>query len=164
MHLAPQLMGKAQSAYAAMGAEDTLDYWALKEAILKRYDISKDTYMYKHRFQKSEKEEASVSELVVQLNYVFRKWTRECETVKQLVDLMVMDQLLNTLQINVKIWMTQDIGRGSEAGKTTTCSEGDTYAASKADGEEMIEQLVEKLKSTMTNSARLSVLTVVSKS
>ena len=40
VRLAPQLTGKAQSAYAAMGA----DYWALKEAILRRYDISEDTY------------------------------------------------------------------------------------------------------------------------
>ena len=42
-------------------------------------------------------------------------------------------------------------------------SEDDTYAVSKSDGEEMIEQLVEKLK-LMTNSERLSVLTVVPKS
>lgn len=74
VRLAPQLTGKAQSAYAAMGAEDALDYWALKEAILKRYDISEDTY--KHRFRKAEKAEESVGELVVRLNDVFRKWTR----------------------------------------------------------------------------------------
>ena len=46
----------------------------------------------------------------------------------------------------------------------TTCSKGDTYAVSKADGEEMIEQLVEKLKSATTNSERLLVLTAVPKS
>ena len=46
----------------------------------------------------------------------------------------------------------------------TTSSKGDTYAVSKADGEEMIEQLVEKLKSTTTNSERLQMLTVVPKS
>ena len=39
----------------------------------------------------------------------------------------------------------------------------DTYAVSKADGEEMIVQLVEKLNLTTTNSEWLSVLTVMSK-
>ena len=39
----------------------------------------------------------------------------------------------------------------------------DTYAVSKADGEEMIVQLVEKLNSTTTNSEWLSVLTVMPK-
>ena len=103
MRLVPQLTGKA---YAAMGAEDALDYSALKEAILKRYDISEDTY--KHRFRRTEKkEEESVSELVVRLNDVFWKWTRECDTVEQLADVMVMGQLLNTLPVNVKIWVEE---------------------------------------------------------
>ena len=96
-----------------MGAEDALDYWALKEAILKRYDISEDTY--KHRFRRTEKkEEESVSELVVRLNDVFRKWTRECDTVEQLADLMVMEQLLNTLPVNVKIWVEERRPKTSE--------------------------------------------------
>ena len=106
VRLASQLTGKAQSAYAAMGAEDALDYWALKEAVLRCYDISEDTY--KHRFQRTEKEEESVSELVVRLNDVFRKWTtRECDTVEQLADLMAIEQLLNTLPVNVKIWVEE---------------------------------------------------------
>ena len=101
VHLTTQLMGKAQS-------------------ILKHYDISEDTY--KHRFRRTEKKEKeSVSELVFRLNDVFRKWTRECETVEQLADLMVMEQLLNTLPVNVKIWVeqksTHDFRGGSKAGR-----------------------------------------------
>ena len=110
VRLAPQLMGKAQSVYAAMGAEDALDYLVLKEAILKRYDISEDTY--KHRFRRTEKE--LVSKLVVRLNDDFRKWTRECDTVEQLADLMVMEQLLNTLPENVKIWVEERRPKTSE--------------------------------------------------
>jgi len=41
--LAPQLVGKAQQAYAAMGADDSGDYLKLKEAILRRYDINEKT-------------------------------------------------------------------------------------------------------------------------
>ena len=47
--LAPQLTGKAQQAYAAMGAEDAGEYTALKEAILRRYDISEETYRQRFR-------------------------------------------------------------------------------------------------------------------
>ena len=38
--LAPQLIGKAKQAYAAMSDEDSADYQMVKAAILKRYDIS----------------------------------------------------------------------------------------------------------------------------
>ena len=41
--LAPQLTGKAQQAYASMGAEEAGDYKQVKEAILRRY-ISQETY------------------------------------------------------------------------------------------------------------------------
>ena len=37
--LAPQLTGKVQQAYAALGAEEAVDYQRVKEAILRRYDV-----------------------------------------------------------------------------------------------------------------------------
>ena len=49
-------------------------------------------------------------------------------------------------------------------GETTCSKDDDTYAVTKADGEEMIEQLIEKLKSATVNSERLLVLTAVPKS
>ncbi|KAL5516201.1 hypothetical protein EMCRGX_G001479 [Ephydatia muelleri] len=100
------LTGKAQSAYAAMRAEDALDYRVMKEAILKRYEISEDSY--RQKFRRAEKNaEESVSEMAVRLNDVFRKWTRSSTTVEQLADLMVKEQLLNTLPVNVKIWVEE---------------------------------------------------------
>ena len=111
VRLAPLLTDKAPSAYAAMRAEDALDYRVLKEAILKRYKISEDSY--RQKFCRAEKKaEESVSEMVVRLNDLFRRktrscgqrrWTRSCATVEQLADLMVKEQLLNTLPVNVKI-------------------------------------------------------------
>ena len=100
------LTGKAQSAYAAMRAEDALDYRVMKKAILKRYEISEDSY--RQKFRRAEKKAGeSVSEMAVRLNDVFRKWTRSCTTVEQLADLMVKEQLLNTLPMNVKIWVEE---------------------------------------------------------
>ena len=42
--VAPQLMGKVQKAYVALEETKAGDYWALKEAILLRYDINAETY------------------------------------------------------------------------------------------------------------------------
>ena len=47
--IAPQLTGKAQQAYAAMKAEDAGNYQLVKEAILRRYDISEQTYRQRFR-------------------------------------------------------------------------------------------------------------------
>ena len=42
--LAPQLTGKAQQAYAAMSAESSTDYEAVKAVILRRYNnINEET-------------------------------------------------------------------------------------------------------------------------
>ena len=46
--VAPQLMGKAQQAYAAMSADDSCDYDQPKAAILRRYNINEE--MYRVRF------------------------------------------------------------------------------------------------------------------
>ena len=42
--LAPQLMGKARLAYAAMTDKDARNYDQVKAAIFQRYDINKKTY------------------------------------------------------------------------------------------------------------------------
>ena len=41
--LAPQLVGKAQQAYAGLTVADAGDYEKLKSAILRRYDIAEDS-------------------------------------------------------------------------------------------------------------------------
>ena len=59
--------------------------------------------------------------MAVRLNDVFRRWTKSCATVEQLADLMVREQLLNTLPVNVKIWVeerkAEDCGGGSTVGR-----------------------------------------------
>ena len=42
--LAPQLTGRAQQAYDAMATADAGAYSEMKKAILRRYDISEETY------------------------------------------------------------------------------------------------------------------------
>ena len=57
--LAPQLMGKAQKAYAAMATEDAGDYDPVKTTILKWYDINEETY--RQRFRAAMKTRATES-------------------------------------------------------------------------------------------------------
>ena len=47
--LAPQLSGRAQQAYAALTAEEALSYDGVKAAILRRYDITEETYRQRFR-------------------------------------------------------------------------------------------------------------------
>ncbi|KAL5489194.1 hypothetical protein EMCRGX_G018260 [Ephydatia muelleri] len=104
--LAPQLTGKAQQAYAAMRAEDAGTYQLLKEAILRRYDISDETY--RQRFRETvKKEDETVSELAVRLDDLLQKWTKDCKTVAEVRDLMVREQLLNALPRDLKIWVSE---------------------------------------------------------
>ena len=56
--LAPQLTGRAQQAYAALNADDAVKYEEVKAAILRRYDISEETYRQRFRTTK-ERGEAS---------------------------------------------------------------------------------------------------------
>eukprot|EP00731_Ephydatia_muelleri_P002480 Em0001g2480a len=100
------LTGKAQLAFAAMRAEDTGSYRCLIDAILRRYDISEETY--RRRFREAvKKEEETVSELTVRLNDLLQKWTKECKTVEDIRDMMVQEQLLDALPRELKIWVAE---------------------------------------------------------
>ena len=57
--LAPQLAGKAQRAYAAMGTEDASDYDKLKKAILRRYDINEESYRQRFRSATKKRDETN---------------------------------------------------------------------------------------------------------
>ena len=76
--LAPQLTGKAQQAYAAMSAEDATDYQQVKMAILRRYNISEETY--RRRFRMARKKEGETfGEMAIRLHDLGKKWMAGCE-------------------------------------------------------------------------------------
>ena len=58
LHLAPQLAGKAQKAYAALDAETAKNYDAVKESILHRYAITPETYRICFRKARRDREES----------------------------------------------------------------------------------------------------------
>ena len=133
--IAPQLTGKAQQAYAAMKAEDAGNYQLVKEAILRRYDISEQTYRQQFRDAVMKKDE-TVSELNVRLTDLFFKWTKGCKTVEQLGDLMILEQLVNALQTEVRVWVMER--KPKTLAEAATCKLADNYlSAQKQNGNQL---------------------------
>ncbi|XP_064386057.1 uncharacterized protein LOC135334709 [Halichondria panicea] len=112
--LAPQLSGKAQQAYAALSGEAAANYTQVKESILRRYDVNEETY--KRRFRTaSVRTGETVMELRVRLEDLAKKWLKECDTVDKLRDAVVLEQFLNSLPAEVRVWVQEHKPKTSEA-------------------------------------------------
>ena len=104
--LAPQLTGKAQQAYAALPTDQALDYDVVKAAILRRYDITEETY--RQRFRASTKGvEETHRELATRLGDLANKWLKDVTTVDQIKDAVVLEQFLNCLSPTIRIWIKE---------------------------------------------------------
>ena len=110
------LTGKAQQAYAALSAEDATKYAEVKAAILRRYDINEETY--RQRFRATRKKEGeSYTEMVIRLQDLFKKWTVGCKTVEEVSEKVVIEQLVNAMPSDLRIWIRErKLGTGAEAG------------------------------------------------
>ena len=70
-----------------MKVEDAGTYQLWKEDILRRYDISEETY--RQRFRDAERKDSeSVSEHPVRIADLFPKWTKSCKSIDEIRDLM----------------------------------------------------------------------------
>ena len=115
--LAPQLTGKAQQAYAALSADEATDYNALRTAILRRYNINEETYRRQFRSAELRKGETP-RELVTRLTDLARKWSKDCSTFDELLDLVVKEQLVNCLPEGARVWVRERKAKTSaEAGE-----------------------------------------------
>lgn len=104
--LAPQLTGKAQQAYAGMSLAESSDYDQLKAAILRRYEISSETYRRRFR-EAGRRESETYRELVTRLQDLSQKWMRGAETVEAVLDKVVMEQFLNSLPKETRVWVSE---------------------------------------------------------
>ena len=110
--LAPQLVGNAQQAYAALGPDDAKDYAILKKAILLRYDRATDRdleLLLERRVRLTENSLLGC-----------RIWLISglSNTKEELKDLIVLEQLVSTLPENVRIWVKEQKPKTStEAGQ-----------------------------------------------
>ena len=104
--LAPQLSGKAQQAYAEMDAAESSNYDRVREAILLRYDIDQESY--RQRFRTAKRKEGETNrELTTRLQDLVEKWTKKCETIAEVKDLIVMEQLVKTLPGDIGIFVVE---------------------------------------------------------
>ena len=87
-------------------AKDAGNYQLVKEAILRHYDISEQTPRQQFRDAVMKKDE-TLSKFNVHLTDLFLKWIKGCKTVEQLRDLMILEQLVNALQTEVRMWVTE---------------------------------------------------------
>ena len=105
--LAPQLTGKAQQAYAALDLDKTTDYDQVKSAILKRYNVTEETYRTRLRAQTRGKQE-SYAEMATRVMDLTRKWTRRCAADADAVrEVIAVEQLLNSMPVAVRVWVAE---------------------------------------------------------
>ena len=104
--LAPQLTGRAQQAYAAMPTADAGKYDDVKAAILRRYDINSETYRQRFRSIRLNEGE-SHREMATRLSDLIDKWMKECKSAKEVCELIVIEQLLETLPSEVRVWVRE---------------------------------------------------------
>ena len=115
--LAPNLVGKAQIAYAALSAAEAGSYDKLKETILQRYDITEESYRQRFRATRSKRGESN-RELVARLDDLANKWLESCTSVDEVKDKVVLEQFLSTLTEEVRVFIRERHPKTSkEAGK-----------------------------------------------
>ena len=117
LRLAPQLSGKALQAYAAVPTTDAAVYKKVKKAILRRYDISEESYRQRFRNERKKGGEA-YGDLAVRLQDLARKWLVGCGSVEEVVEKLVVEQLMATMPGELRVWVAErKPGKGEEAGR-----------------------------------------------
>ena len=87
-----------------MNSDDARDYEQVKETILLRYYINTETY--RQRFRTTRKQgDWSYRDLIVRLQDLSRKWTKDKISAEEIVDLMVTEQFLTTLPLELQVWV-----------------------------------------------------------
>ena len=111
-HLAPQLAGKAQQAFAALPLGESKAYDGVKTAILLRYGVSEETY--RRRFRTASRKSGETNrELAMRLMDPQSKWLKTHTTVQGIKEAIGIEQFLNGLQLEKRAWVKDK--------KPTTC-------------------------------------------
>lgn len=107
VRLAPLLTGKARAAYVAMDSTEALEYSKLKEAILAKFNINKETYRVNFRTAEVKGEETP-KELYVRLRDLYRRWLEPQKRSKEEIgELIIMEQFLRLLSPDLQVWLKE---------------------------------------------------------
>lgn len=110
-NLSALLRGKALDVYALMPADKALDYEALKDALLKRYDLTEDGFKRKFRSCRPEIGETFV-QFSVRLNSYFKRWIEMSKTEMSfdgLFDLILRDQFMHVCSKDLLLFLKERI-------------------------------------------------------
>ena len=69
----------------ALGNEEAGDYECIKWAILKRYDVSEESYHRKFR-ERSKTKEETYSDLATSLLDLANRWLEECSSKEEVIE------------------------------------------------------------------------------
>ncbi|XP_062603532.1 uncharacterized protein LOC134265323 [Saccostrea cucullata] len=109
LRLVPQLTGKALDTYARLGDGEASDYEVIKQAILKRYNLTASTYKDKFRGCRQYPTETFREFHSRAVNH-FDHWC-QMEKVNQrynvLVDVIMREQLINSSSRDLQIWLKE---------------------------------------------------------
>ncbi|XP_075186262.1 uncharacterized protein LOC142257859 [Anomaloglossus baeobatrachus] len=128
-YLTPGLRGKALDVFASLLQEQSGDYEAIKQALIRKYQLTPEVYRKKFRTLQRGPHD-SYSDVVDGLRTTFDQWIQglSVTTFEELRDLMVKDQLLHLCPVEVRQFvMDQEPKEASKAPQIA-----DTYEAKRA--------------------------------
>ncbi|XP_041356959.1 uncharacterized protein LOC121374100 [Gigantopelta aegis] len=108
-HLSALLKGRALDVYASMPSEQALNYNNLKEALLKRYDLTEDGFRLKFRTGKPETGE-TFQQFSVRLASYLRRWlemSKTEHTFKALFDVIMRDQFVQICNRELALFLKE---------------------------------------------------------
>ncbi|XP_065928583.1 uncharacterized protein [Magallana gigas] len=109
LRLIPQLTGKALDTYVRLGEVEANDYDVIKNAILKRYNLTASTYKDKFRGCKQFSSE-TFREFSSRATNYFDHWCQMEKVNKNhdnLVDVLMREQLTNSSSRDLQIWLKE---------------------------------------------------------
>ena len=107
--LSALLTGKALDVYSRLSETAAVDYKQLKEARLKRYDLTKDGFGSRFREGKQEEGE-SPGQFTARLNRYLSRWIELSKTEKSyegVRDLFIKEQFLNSCPVDLSIYLRE---------------------------------------------------------
>ncbi|CAG2250029.1 unnamed protein product [Mytilus edulis] len=110
-HLSALLKGKALDVYALMPVDKALDYPALKDALLKRYDMTEEGFKRRFRSCRPEPGETFI-QFSVRLDSYFKRWIDMAHTDNtyiSLYDLIIRDQFLHICSNDLSLFLKERI-------------------------------------------------------
>ncbi len=107
VHLILLLTGKAITLFVAMSPASMMDYVSLKQVVLKKYEISTETYRLRFRALDTSADETPV-ELFFRIKDLFSKWVRfDASTKMDIMETLVLEQYMRVLLPELRTWVKE---------------------------------------------------------